>query len=231
MEKKRYKNLAVVLAAGKGSRMKSGQPKQYMEVDGKPMVCHSLDLFERCAFIDGIVLVVGSGEIRYAETEIRERYGYRKLAAILAGGGERCYSVCYALEKIAEELPGCEYVYIHDGARPFLDMDVLERVRLGVEKEGACIAAVPVKDTIKIVDEDGKAVETPERNRLWAAQTPQAFRFPLIYNAYQRMMAEERAEGITDDAQVLERMNGIASAIAEGGWRNIKITTPEDLFS
>lgn len=223
------KNIAVVLAAGTGSRMHSHTPKQYLPLDGKPLVCHSLDVMEGCPFMDGIVLVVGKGEVAYAEAEIKEHYSYRKIRRIVEGGAERYFSVANALEEIASQLPECGYVYIHDGARPYLGQEVLERLRAGVEKNRACIAAMPVKDTIKIVGKDGRIKETPDRSTLWAAQTPQAFRFSLILEAYRALLRERQIEGITDDAQVLERMFGIPSQVAEGSYRNIKITTPEDL--
>ena len=222
-------NVAVVLAAGKGSRMKSDVPKQYLLLEGKPLICHCLDVFEQSRVIDRVILVAGTNETSYMKEAIVEQYGYQKVVALIEGGSERYHSVANALEYIAQQNMDCNYVYIHDGARPYIEEELLERLQASVLSEKACIAAVPVKDTIKIVGTDGRITETPKRSALWAAQTPQVFEFELIYDAYHRMIAEDQTEGITDDAQVMERMCGRGPVIVEGSYRNIKITTPEDI--
>ena len=222
-------NIAIVLAAGKGSRMKSDIPKQYLLIDGKPLICHCLEVFEKSNIIDEVILVAGIGETSYMKESIVEKYGYQKISAIIEGGSERYLSVYNALQYLAKQSLTDGYVYIHDGARPYIDEELLEHLHATVLKEEACIAAVPVKDTIKVVGEDGRISSTPKRATLWAAQTPQVFRFDLIRDAYQRMLSEEKTEGITDDAQVMERMCGRGPVIVEGSYRNIKITTPEDI--
>ncbi len=222
-------HVAIVLAAGRGSRMNSKVPKQYLLLEGRPLVCHCLDTLEASPRIDQIVLVVGVGEVEYARNEIVRAYSYKKISAVVEGGTERYLSVSYALDYLDGRLPNGSYVYIHDGARPYLEEDLLERLYQTVCKEGACIAAVPVKDTIKQVNKDKKIEETPERSRLWVAQTPQVFSYALIRDAYRRLLEEGKTEGITDDAQVIERMDGQAVTIVEGSYRNRKITTPEDL--
>lgn len=221
--------VAVILAAGRGKRMGSDLPKQYLMLNGKPVVCHSLDVMEHCSFVDDIVLVVGIGEREYIKEQIVEFYGYRKVTQIVEGGKERYHSVANALCSIDEHIPDAEYVLIHDGARPYLEEAMLNRLWDGVRESDACIAAVPVKDTVKIVDENGVIRSTPDRSTLWAAQTPQAFRFTVIRDAYRELFRSGQTNGITDDAQVLERMTGKACRIVEGSYRNIKITTPEDL--
>lgn len=223
------KNVAVVLAAGKGSRMKSDIPKQFMELDGKPLVCHCLEVFQQSSHIDDIVVVTGEEQISYVKEEICDAFGYGKVRAVVAGGKERCHSVNNALQYISEQIPDCVYVFIHDGARPFLTEELVGRLCISVQEEGACIAAVPVKDTIKVADAEGHIQNTPARTTLWAAQTPQVFSFPLIRNAYARMIQEDRTENITDDAQVLERMEGYPVKLVEGSYGNRKITTPEDI--
>lgn len=229
MKEEKALHIAIVLAAGKGRRMNREIPKQYLLLNGKPLVCHCLEALEASRRIDQILLVVGAGETEYVKRELVEAYSYQKVAAILEGGAERYDSVSHALEYLDGRIPETSYVYIHDGARPYLEEDLLERLYQMVCREGACIAAVPVKDTIKQVDEEGTIQETPERSRLWMAQTPQAFSYPLIRDAYRKLLAEGRTEGLTDDAQVLERTGGQAVRVVEGSYRNQKITTPEDL--
>ena len=222
-------HVAIVLAAGKGSRMNSDIPKQYLLLKGKPLVCHCLDTLEASPCIDQVVLVVGRGEVDYVRSQIIEAYSYQKVSAVLEGGAERYHSVSHALEYLDGRIPEASYVYIHDGARPYLEEALLERLYRTVRKEGACIAAVPVKDTIKQVDKNGRIKKTPERSSLWMAQTPQVFPYVLIWEAYRRMLAEGKTEGITDDAQVVERMGASSVKIVEGSYRNQKITTPEDI--
>lgn len=225
-------HVAIVLAAGKGSRMNSDVPKQYMMLDDKPIFVHSLEVLQNSEQIDGIVLVVEPGRVEAVNcTYDQELKKCTKLIKILEGGSERYWSVYYALQYIKQMEAGHRsvYVYIHDGARPYIEEALLVRLRQTVEKEDACIAAVPVKDTIKLVDEAGRIQETPERSRLWAAQTPQVFELKLIWEAYSRMIEEGQTKGITDDAQVVERMTDRKVMIVEGSYRNIKITTPEDL--
>lgn len=223
------KTVAVVLAAGKGSRMKSDIPKQFMELSGKPLVCHCLEVFQQSTYIDEIVVVTGETQVSYVKEEICDAFGYHKVRAVVAGGKERYHSVHNALQYISEQIPDCGYVFIHDGARPFLTEELLGRLYLCVQEEKACIAAVPVKDTIKVADAEGHIQDTPARSMLWAAQTPQVFSFPLIRDAYARMIREGQTENITDDAQVLERMGGQPVKLVEGSYGNRKITTMEDM--
>ena len=230
--KKDAYHVAIVLAAGKGSRMNSDVPKQYMMLNGKPIFVHSLEVMQTSEQIDGIVLVVEPGGVETVKHAYdSELQKCDKLIGILEGGSERYWSVYHALQyvKQIESEHRCFYVYIHDGARPYIDEALLKRLHQTVETEGACIAAVPVKDTIKQVDEEGRIQETPERRRLWAAQTPQVFELELIRDAYDRMIEMNQVDGITDDAQVLERMTDRKVKIVEGSYSNIKITTPEDL--
>lgn len=217
------KTTAIVLAAGAGKRMNSKVQKQYLLLNDKPVLYYSLKAFEDSR-VDEIVLVVGSGEVDFCKKEIVEAFGFRKIRAIVAGGKERYHSVYEGL-KVAED---ADYVLIHDGARPFVSQDIIERTIAAVCEHKACVVGMPVKDTIKIVDENTYAKETPNRSNVWLVQTPQAFSYPLIYDAYTRMLANEDA-GITDDAMVVERMTDYKVKLIEGSYQNIKITTPEDL--
>ena len=221
---KREKIGAIVLAAGSGSRMQSKTAKQYLPLDGKPLIYYALEQFQEST-VDSIVLVVSQGQEEYCRKEIVEQYGFSKVSEIVAGGKERYDSVYAGLTA----LTGCDYVLIHDGARPFLDQEIIGRVIDEVLKSKACIAAMPAKDTIKIANEESVAIETPDRSRLWQVQTPQAFEYALIKKAYENILAQNTL-GITDDAQVLERATGKCSKLVQGSYRNIKVTTPEDLL-
>ncbi len=218
-------NAAIVLAAGRGSRMRSSVQKQYMELSGHPVLYYSLRAFEDFDGVDQVILVTGKEEIEYCRTQIVERYGFRKVRHIVAGGAERYDSVYEGLKAV--DLP-CGCVMIHDGARPLIDEALLQRNLACAMEYRACVAAVPVKDTIKVADEHGFAVRTPDRSTLWTVQTPQSFAYDLIMEAYQKLY-KELPSGITDDAMVVERMMGLKIRLAEGSYCNIKITTPEDL--
>lgn len=218
------KNVAVVLAAGKGKRMNSAVQKQYLLIKGLPVLYYSLKQFQDCPFIDEIVLVTGKEEIAYCRAEIVERYGFTKVRKIVAGGAERYHSVYEGLKAAGL----CTYVYIHDGARPFLTQDILERAKEGVHQCKACVVGMPVKDTIKISDADGFADYTPPRNLVWQVQTPQVFAYEMIMKAYTELIKREDCT-VTDDAMVLETVTGQKARLVTGSYENIKITTPEDL--
>lgn len=235
---------AVVLAAGSGSRMNEKIAKQYLPLGGKPLICYALRAFEKSA-VAQIVLVVAGGHEDYCRREIVERFGFSKVRAVVAGGSERYDSVQAGLKA----LQGADYVLIHDGARPFVDQAMLARTMEAVKAYQAVVVGMPVKDTIKIVDEHQTAVKTPDRRRLWQVQTPQAFSYPLIRDAYDKVLSERTrvspdavrsltgagvpdvnaVRPLTDDAQVLELAYGKKCRLIEGSYRNIKVTTPEDL--
>lgn len=223
--KKREHNVAVVLAAGRGSRMQSAVQKQYLHIGERPVLYYSLKQFEDFDGVDEIILVTGENEIEYCREEIVNTYNLKKVTSIIPGGIERYHSVYEGLCAAKE----CDYVFIHDGARPFLDRSILERVLEAVREYRACVVGMPVKDTIKIADGNQFAVQTPDRSSLWMVQTPQVFEYGLIKDAYTRMM-EAGIVGVTDDAMVLERMSGMQVKLVEGSYQNIKITTPEDLL-
>ena len=222
MDKKKY--TAIILSAGTGSRMKSNMPKQYMELLGQPVIYYSIKAFEDSP-VDEIVIVCSADYIEYFRHSIIEKYGFKKVKAIVQGGKERYNSVYEGL-KAAN---GTDYVLIHDGARPLVSADIIKRSMQAVKEYRACVAGMPVKDTIKIADEDGYAKLTPERSKVWQIQTPQSFSYPLVYEAYRKMLADEDS-AITDDAMVVERMTNQPVKLIEGNYRNIKITTPEDML-
>lgn len=220
---KKQKITAIVLAAGKGSRMQSDIPKQYMELNGYPILYYSLKVFEE-SFIDEIILVCGEEEISFCQKEIVEKHQLCKVKKIVAGGKERYQSV----QKGIEAIETSDYVYIHDGARPFITQDILKRVQKQVEKCNACVVGMPVKDTIKIVDDSCKIKDTPDRNFVWQIQTPQVFSYDIIKTAYERLPKSEETN-FTDDAMVVEKMLHYPIQLVMGSYENIKITTPEDM--
>lgn len=220
------KNVAILLAAGKGSRMKTDLPKQFLEIDGKMIFKHSLDVFERSSAIDEVVVVTDKDHVSFVEDETKE---YSKVKAVIEGGAERYLSVIRGLLYIEENL-NCDIVMIHDAARPYIDEEMLVRLMEDTKKYDACIAAVPVKDTIKVADKDGFIKETPERASLYLAQTPQSFKFSLVLDAYKKLVSKYLNEAkVTDDAQVVEMMTGSKVKLTLGSYSNNKITVPEDL--
>lgn len=220
MERETY--TAVVLAAGKGSRMKSSVSKQFMEILEKPVVYYALKAFQESA-VDEIILVTGKDAIDYCKNEIVDKYGFTKVTNIVVGGEERYESVYEAL-KVAQK----DYVLIHDGARAFVDEAIICRSMESVREYKACVIGMPIKDTIKRVDEDQYALETPDRAFIWQIQTPQCFVTDEIRDAY-RLMMEEGNQSVTDDAMVMEQYGKRRIKLIEGSYENIKITTPEDM--
>ncbi len=225
--------IAVVLAAGFGKRMNSDVRKQYLLIHNKPLLYYTLKAFED-SFIDEIILVVGDGEEEYCRQTIVNQYGFTKISAIVAGGRERYHSVYNALTYVEKNKNKAGYVFIHDGARPFVTKEILERAYECVKKEDACIVGMPVKDTIKVVDACGVVADTPDRNSLWLVQTPQVFSFPMIKEAYDKLIQTEEAGAlqiaITDDAMVMETFGDTKVCVVEGSYENIKITTPDDII-
>ncbi len=220
---RKEKCTAIVLAAGQGKRMGTTIQKQYLEIKGKPVLYYSLKVLEDSAIIDDVILVVGENQEEYCEKEIVSKYGFYKVRKIVQGGAERYHSVWNGLQEIEDG-----YVFIHDGARPFVNEDILQRVYQEVLSHKACVVGVPVKDTIKIADADGYANMTPERSLLWQIQTPQVFQTFLIKKAYKKLMKSDNVN-VTDDAMVVEQMLDEKVKLVFGAYENIKITTPEDL--
>lgn len=218
------KTTAIILAAGQGKRMNTNCPKQYLLLKEKPVLYYSLKTFQE-SLIDEIVLVVGKNELEYCKKEIIEPYEFTKIIKIAEGGKERYHSVFNGLK----EVKGADYIFIHDGARPFLHKETIERLFEEVKKTKACIAGMPVKDTIKVADNKNKVEQTLNRDKVWQIQTPQVFDYNLIKQAYDKLF-ESQIENITDDAMVVEQMTGHAITLVKAGYENIKITTPEDLI-
>lgn len=221
---------AVVLAAGSGKRMNTGTKKQYMEILGKPVLYYSLRAFQE-SFVDEVILVVAEDEIAQVKESYVNRYGFDKVTRIVAGGKERYHSVACGLRAVS---PECDYVFIHDSARPMLNGEILERAYAAVKQDQACVVGTVSKDTVKLADENGFVAMTPKRSLVWNVQTPQVFAYGLVRDAYEELLVKEQellSQGIqiTDDAMVVELMKHRPVRLVEGSYENIKITTPEDI--
>ncbi len=218
------RTLAIILAGGAGKRMGAATNKQFLLIDNKPIIVHTLQIFEECRAIDGIYLVVNQKDLPMIQEEILETYRFNKILKLVIGGRLRQDSVRNGLEAI--ENP-CDIVIIHDGARPFVSPSFIDKGIFLMEMFDAVIPALPVKDTIKVVSKEGFVQKTLERDSLWHVQTPQTFKYDLITKAY-REGAAKKLYGY-DDATFLEHM-GKKVKVIEGSPYNIKITTPEDLI-
>lgn len=218
------RNTAIVLAAGQGKRMHSKVQKQFLEIQGYPVLYYSLRCFQESPLIQDIILVTGEESISCCKEEIVKKYGFTKVSAVIPGGKERYDSVYAGLCECRD----CEYVLIHDGARPFVTEEILKRGLQKVKETGACVIGMPSKDTVKLSDEEGYVKETPNRKCVWTIQTPQIFLYSLIREAHDSIRQKDMSK-ITDDAMVVEQETGAKVALAEGSYQNIKITTPEDL--
>ena len=213
MEKSTTAYTAIVLAAGKGTRMNSKIQKQFLEVEGKPVIYYSLKCFQESPLIRDIILVTGEESLSYCKEEIVKRFGFSKVKKVTAGGKER-YDSVYA------GLCACDntdYVLIHDGARPFVTEEILERTCFAVKETGACVVGMPAKDTIKISDRNKMVESTPAREKVWLVQTPQAFQYSLIKESYESIRCKDME-------------SGVKVALVHGSYENLKITTPEDLI-
>ena len=218
------KTAAIITAAGAGVRMGGDQPKQFMELSGRPMLAFTLEHFARSPHIDEIVLVVPPGKVEYCRGQIVEKYDLAKVKKVVAGGERRQDSVRLGLEAIEDHYP---LVLIHDGVRPLVSPDLISRIVTAANACRAVIPALAARETVKEADSEGLVVKTHDRRHLWLVQTPQAFRYEDILEAHRRAL-EENWEEITDDALLVERM-GVPVTIIEGSEENIKITTPQDL--
>jgi len=214
---------AIIAAAGMSNRMKSKINKQFININGKPILAHTLEKFQRCKYIDEIIVVAREDEINYCKREIVKRYGFNKVTKIVRGGKERQDSVYNGILALNGKT---DIVVSHDGARPFVKVkNIVDSIK-GASKYGACVIGTPVKYTIKVV-KDENIDHTPKRDLLWAAQTPQSFKKDILMEGYRRAI-EDNFVG-TDDSVLVERL-GIDVKVIMGSYENIKITTPEDII-
>lgn len=214
----------VVAAAGMGKRMKADINKQFLLLEDKPIVAHTINQFEKNENIDEIVIVVKDEEVDYCKSEVIEKYNFKKIKAVVKGGSERQESVYNGLINCDNST---EIVLIHDGVRPFITLSEIDSLISETLINDACVTGVRVKDTIKVVDDSGIIIDSPDRSKLWAVHTPQCFSYNLILKAHQ--YAREKNILATDDSMLVEKL-GREVKMIEGSYDNIKITTPEDLF-
>ncbi|HHX63104.1 MAG TPA: 2-C-methyl-D-erythritol 4-phosphate cytidylyltransferase [Epulopiscium sp.] len=214
----------VIVAAGSGRRMGTEVKKQYLKLNGKEILAHTIGQFEKCNRIDEIILVTGEEEVAYCHEYICKKYGFFKIKNIVAGGKERQDSVYNGLLQVSEQT---QIVLIHDGARPLIGIEEIEESIEVASQEGACVVGVPLKDTVKICNDNQLVEQTPRRDTLWIVQTPQTFKYDLIMAAYEAGMKNNIVA--TDDAMMVEEL-GYPVKIILGRYDNIKITTPEDLL-
>ena len=207
----------IIVAAGTSSRM-GGIDKVFATLVGEPILAKVVSVFNDCSLVDEIVIVLAKKSLEQGRRLIKDHH-WHKVIAVCPGGPRRQDSVKEGLRRLTD----CEWVVIHDGARPCISTDLIERGLITARESGAAIAGVPVKDTIKIVSRRGFVQQTPTRQSLWAAQTPQVFRYDLVAEAYRQADDE-----VTDDAALVEKL-GHRVEVYMGSYHNIKVTTPEDL--
>lgn len=215
-------NGVVIVAAGSGSRMKRDINKQFIKLDGKEIIAYTIEKFYKSEDIDDIVIVIKENEEKYFIENIINKYGFDNIK-LAYGGKERQDSVYNGIKKLNRN---CEIVLIHDGARPFVNEDIIKNSIKETKENNAVVVGVPVKDTIKIVNSDGNIVDTPNRSLLWSVQTPQSFKYEIITKAYEYAYSNDYYG--TDDAMLVEHI-GYNVKMIEGSYDNIKITTEEDL--
>jgi 2-C-methyl-D-erythritol 4-phosphate cytidylyltransferase len=215
-------NGVVIVAAGSGSRMKRDINKQFIKIDGKEIIAYTIEKFYKSEDIGDIVIVIKENEEKYFIENIINKYGFDNIK-LAYGGKERQDSVYNGIKKLNRN---CEIVLIHDGARPFVNEDIIKNSIEEAKENNAVVVGVPVKDTIKVVDSDGNIVDTPNRSLLWSVQTPQSFKYEIITKAYEYAYSNDYYG--TDDAMLVEHI-GYNVKMIEGSYDNIKITTEEDL--
>ncbi|MBM7557859.1 2-C-methyl-D-erythritol 4-phosphate cytidylyltransferase [Halanaerobacter jeridensis] len=213
----------VIPAAGQGKRMKTEKNKQFLMLNDKEILAHTLNKFESASVVDEVIIVAREEEIDYCKNKLVDNYDFGKVTKVIAGGETRQESVYNGLQAVKST---SNYVLIHDGARPFITAELINKVITAAEKYDAAAVGVPVKDTIKVINSDNMIINTPDRSKLVAIQTPQVFDKELITEAYQNALADDFIG--TDSASLVERINQTVKLV-QGSYENIKITTPEDL--
>ncbi|MGI9533722.1 MAG: 2-C-methyl-D-erythritol 4-phosphate cytidylyltransferase [Thermodesulfobacteriota bacterium] len=217
-----FKTSAIIPAAGASSRLIEKSKKQFIEIDGKPLIYFCLNSFQKCSSVNEIVLVVPKNEIDFVKSEIVDKNSFTKVSEIIVGGKLRQDSVKNGFDVV---MPDTELVIIHDAARPFVDAGFINKIISEAGTKNCVISAIPVKDTLKIADK-GIIKNTTPRKSIWRAQTPQAFKYEILKDSYQKV--EFNNKTFTDEAQIVEYA-GYDVHIVEGSEYNFKITSSEDL--
>ncbi len=198
--------------------------KPYLELLGKPILTHTIGVFDRSAVVDTIFVIVDETDFDACRSIVIEPYDFQKVAALVPGGETRQDSVFNGLKMLPDDT---DFVVVHDGVRPFVTDEMIFTCLEAAADWGTAVVAVPIKDTIKITDRDGFVVDTPDRSQFWAVQTPQVFRRDLLLEAHQH--AQRKQIQLTDDAALVEQL-GLQVKCVVGSYGNLKITTPEDLI-
>ena len=214
---------ALIPAAGKGSRMAHSVKKPYLKLAQKPILAHTIQRFEQNSAVDAIFVIVDQADFSECHAAVLRPYPFTKVQELVEGGETRQMSVYNGVRALSADV---DFVIVHDGVRPFVTDEVIFACLTAADECGAAVAAVPVKDTIKVANEDSFIVETPVRDQLWAVQTPQVFRKSLLEEAHQ--VAHARQLTATDDASLVEQL-GFPVKLVKGSYANLKITTPIDL--
>ena len=218
------KTVAIVPAAGAGVRMGGDCAKQYLHLEGRPILAVTLEALQKCSMLDAIVLVVPPEDVRYCQKEIVEKFRIFKVKKVAPGGKRRQDSVRMGLEALGDP---CDLVLIHDGVRPMVKPDLVEAVIQTALRHRAAIAALPAKETVKAVNNHHQVTATYDRTKVWMVQTPQAFYYEDILKAHREAL-ENGFDEATDDAFLIEKA-GMPVSVVPGSERNIKVTTPHDL--
>ncbi len=213
----------LIPAAGQGKRMESSVKKPYLMLAEKPILSHTIDRFEQNTVIDEIYVIVDEADFITCHKNILKPFGYRKVQELVPGGETRQVSVFNGLGKLSDDV---DFVIIHDGVRPFINDKIIFECLEATAEWGAAVSAVPVKETIKIANEECFIVDTPKRDRLWRVQTPQVFRRSLLVEAHKK--AVQDGIDAPDDAVLVEKL-GFPVKLVMGSYKNVKLTTPEDL--
>ena len=214
----------IIPAAGGGTRMGKSINKQYLKVGKKSILTHTLMAFDQCPFVDEIIVVIAKNEEKLFRSTVRKEYRIKKPVKLVTGGRTRQESVYNAVKKVDER---CTIIAVHDGARPAISTREIVKTIDGAKRYGCCVLGVPVKETVKKINEDGFIAETIERELLYNIRTPQAFRKDILVKAHENAI-KKGIEG-TDDSYLVE-MDGGEVKIIKGSYNNIKSTTPEDLI-
>ena len=214
---------ALIPAAGKGSRMAHSVKKPYLKLAQKPILAHTIQRFEENTAVDAIFVIVDQDDFSECHATVLRSYPFTKVQELVEGGETRQMSVYNGVCALSADV---DFVIVHDGVRPFVTDEIIFACLTAADEYGAAVAAVPVKDTIKVANEDNLIVETPVRDQLWAVQTPQVFRKSLLEEAYQAAQTHQLTA--TDDASLVEQL-GFPVKLVKGSYANLKITTPIDL--
>jgi len=216
---------AIIPAAGVGLRMRSQIPKAYLPLAGKPILAHTLEVFEAVKEVQEVTVVAHPDDLDYCQEEVIGAYGFKKVLRLVPGGKERQDSVYHALKALHQE-DDLDIILIHDGVRPFITPEQIRRVIKAARSHGGAILGLPAQDTLKRVDPQKKVIHTLDRKDIWQIQTPQGFQADLLHRAF--VEAYSRNFYGTDEASLLEEMGHPVTVIPGDPW-NLKITTPEDL--